>query len=127
MPGTITSLDVERLVQLANMIRQTKGPDAKSNVMQTRVNRLNVESLLKAAEIIRHCDIDRLISVTKAAELRGVTRQTIWKMTKSGTLTRYVVAGHTVIDRDELLGLPPKGELRPPVVMFKHMRYPSKS
>lgn len=121
-PDTIISLDVERLLQLVYMIRQTKGTDSTSNAMQSRVNRLNVDKLLMAADIIRRCDIERLISVTQAAALRGVTRQSIWKMLKSGTLTRYIVAGHTVIDRDELLALPPKGEIRLTTLRFKHMR-----
>ena len=69
---------------------------------------LDVYRLLDAADIVRRCEIERLISPTQAAKLRGVTRQTIWKMLRSGTLTRYVVAGHTVIDRDELLGLAPR-------------------
>jgi excisionase family DNA binding protein len=122
IPGTIASLDVERLLQLVYMIRQTEETDSTSNAMQSRVNRLNVDKLLVAADIIRRCDIERLISVTEAAQLRGVSRQSIWKMLKSGTLTRYEVAGHTVIDRDELLVLPPRGELRLSTLRFKHMR-----
>jgi excisionase family DNA binding protein len=122
LPETITSLDAGRLLQLVYMIRQTKGSDSRTNDVQSRVNLLNVDKLLVAADIIRRGEIERLVSVTQAAEIRGVTRQTIWKMLKSGTLTRYVVGGHTVIDRDELLGLPPKGELRLTTLRFKHMR-----
>jgi len=121
MTGTITSLDTERLLQLVRMIRQTKGQGAMSDAMQNDVNRLNVEKLLIAADIIRRCEVERLISLSQAATLRGVTRQTIWKMVKSGTLTRYTVAGHNVIDRDELLALPPKGQLRLSTLKFKHM------
>lgn len=127
IPGTIASLDVERLLQLVYMIRQTKGSDSTSDTMQSRVNRLNVDKLLMAADIIRRCDIERLISVTQAAVIRGVSRQSIWKMLKSGTLTRYEVAGHTVIDRDELLVLAPKSELRLTTLRFKHMRKGRKS
>lgn len=122
LPGTITRIDSERLITLANMIRQTKGQGSMSDAMQRQVNRLNVEKLLIAADIIRRCEIERLLSVTQAAALRGVTRQTIWKMLKSGSLTRYEVAGHAVIDRDELLSLPPKGELRLARVRFRGMR-----
>ena len=119
MPRTATSLDRERLLELIHMIRKSDTP--------TSVNRLNVEKLLVAADIIRHCEIERLISVTGAATLRGVSRQTIWKMLKSGTLTAYKIAGHTVIDRDELLALPPKGQLRLTTLTFKHMRKTRKS
>jgi len=95
--------------------------------MPSSVNRLNVEKLLMAADIIRRCEIERLISIIEAAEIRGVSRQSIWKMLKSGTLTRYIIAGHTVIDRDELVGLPPKGELRMLSVTFPRMRKTRKS
>jgi excisionase family DNA binding protein len=122
------SLHVERLISLANMIRQNNWDDSKaSNHMPRSINHVNVEKLLMAADIVRRCEIERLVSVTEAAEIRGVTRQTIWKMLKSGTLTRYVVGGHTVIDRDELLGLPPKGELRMNSVGFQGMRKTRKS
>src|SRR5258705_7424135 len=110
MPKIATSIDVKRLKKLVFMIRSDKA-------MPTTLRRLNVDNLLKAVDHIRQCEIERLISVTEAAALRGGTRQTIWKLVKSGTLTRYIVAGHTVIDRDELLALPPKGELRMASVM----------
>ena len=120
MLDTAASLDTDQLIELLNMIRRDKG-------MPSAIRLLNVEKLLIAAGIIQRCEIDRLISVTKAAQLRGVTRQTIWKMLKSGTLTRYEVAGHAVIDRDELLGLPPRGQLRLTTLTFKHMRDNRKS
>ena len=112
-------MDLEQLLKLIHMIRKSDMPSS--------VNRLNADRLLMAADIIRRCEIERLISVTQAAALRGVTRQSIWKMLKSGTLTRYIVAGHTVIDRDELMSLPPKGELRMTSVIFRGMRKGRKS
>lgn len=113
--GTAASIDVERLLLLVKMIRLDK-------TMPAAVRRLNVDQLLMAVDIIRRCEIEKLISVMQAAKLRGVSRQSIWKMVRSGTLTGYKVAGHTVIDRDELLGLPPKGELRLTSVMLRRMR-----
>jgi excisionase family DNA binding protein len=115
MLGTAASIDVERLLQLVTMIRLDK-------TMPVAVRRLNVDKLLMAVDIIRRCEVEKLISIMQAAKLRGVSRQSIWKMVRSGTLTGYKVAGHTVIDRDELLGLPPKGELRLATLTFKHMR-----
>lgn len=112
MQGTAASIDVERLFQLVTMIRSDK-------TMPVAVRRLNVDKLLIAADIIRRCEIERLISVTEAGKLRGVSRQSIWKMVRSGTLTAYKVAGHTVIDRDELLGLPPKGESKLIAAIFR--------
>ena len=117
---TATCIDVERLLQLVKMIRLDK-------TMPMAVRRLNVDSLLIAVDIIRRCEIERLISVMQAARLRGVSRQSIWKMVRSGTLTGYKVADHTVIDRDELLGLPPKGELRMTSVILQGMRKNRKS
>ena len=115
MLWTAASIDVERLLQLVEMIRSDK-------TMPVAVRRLNVDQLLMAVDIIRRCEVEKLISIMQAAKLRGVSRQSIWKMVRSGTLTGYKVAGHTVIDRDELLSLPPKGELRISTLMFKHMR-----
>lgn len=109
------SIDAERLLQLVKMIRLDKS-------MPVAVRRLNVDQLLMAVDIIRRCEIERLLSVTQAAKLRGVSRQSIWKMVQSGTLTGYKVGGHTVIDRDELLALPPKGELRRVYPIFRGMR-----
>lgn len=120
MPSTAASIDVERLLQLVTMIRSDK-------TMPVAVRRLNVEKLLMAVDIIRRCEVEKLISIMQAAKLRGVSRQSIWKMVRSGTLTGYEVAGHTVIDRDELLGLPPKGELRMASVVFRGMRKARKS
>jgi hypothetical protein len=115
MPETATSIDVDSLLKLVHMIRMDK-------TMSLTARRLNVDKLLIAADVIRRCEIDRLISVTEAAKIRDVSRQTIWKLLRSGTLTRYIIAGHTVIDRDELLGLPPKGQLRLSSVVFRGMR-----
>lgn len=112
MPSTAASIDVERLLKLVKLIRLDK-------TMPVAVRRLNVDKLLMAADIIRRCEIEKLLSVLQAAKLRGVSRQSIWKMLKSGTLTRYTVGGHTVIDRDELLALPPKGELRSIRTIFR--------
>ena len=114
------SIDAERLLQLVKMIRLDK-------LMPVAVRRLNVDKLLMAVDIIRCCEIEKLISIMQAAKLRGVSRQSIWKMVRSGTLTGYKVGGHTVIDRDELLALPPKGELRSISTIFRGMRQKPKS
>jgi excisionase family DNA binding protein len=61
-------------------------------------------------------NLERFISQAEAAKLRGVSKQAIANLIRRGRLSSVVVAGRTLLDREEVenfvaqpkLGRPPK-------------------
>lgn len=54
------------------------------------------------------------LSQAEAAEIRGVTRQAISRLVKRGRLRAIEVAGHTLVNREDVLNFEPKEPGRPP-------------
>jgi hypothetical protein len=57
--------------------------------------------------------LDNLITQTEAARLRGRSRHSIIHLMKRGKLRTYVVAGHRLLDRTEVLSYEVKPGGRP--------------
>lgn len=53
------------------------------------------------------------ISQAEAAKLRGVSRQAIAKLVRSGRLTSFVIGGHILVRRADILAFQPRPAGRP--------------
>jgi excisionase family DNA binding protein len=58
-------------------------------------------------------DLSDWISQAEAAELRGVSRQAISKLIRTGRLKTFEVGGHVLVSRSEVLGFQPESPGRP--------------
>lgn len=52
-------------------------------------------------------DFSDWISQAEAARLRGVSRQAIAKLVKKGRLKSIIIGGHSLVNRDEIIGFEP--------------------
>ena len=53
------------------------------------------------------------ISQSEAARLRGVSRQAISKLVRTGRLASIVIGGHTLVSRAEVVAFQPRAAGRP--------------
>lgn len=80
---------------------------------------LDVDRLLQVVDAIRRTEIEQLIDVSHAAEIRGCSRQAIFGLMQTGRLWRYDIDGHIFVDKAEVLTLPP---LSKQGVQFSYLR-----
>jgi hypothetical protein len=88
----------------------------------TLMTALNVDRLLQVVDAIRRTEIESLIDVSHAAEIRGCSRQAIFGLMKTGRLWRYEIDGHIFVDRAEVLTLPPLSRQGVPFTYFRRKR-----
>ena len=58
-------------------------------------------------------DLSDWISQAEAARLRGITRQAVAKLIKKGRLKIFVIGGHTLVSKTDILEFVPKVAGRP--------------
>ncbi len=103
----VASLDTDLLSALCNAVRSFKDIPPKERAAF-------LEALLRQADVVRRCDIERLVCAACASKRRGHGSDhtsTMYRHGQRGRLRTYRLCHKMFYDLSEVDALPPVGEL----------------